>query len=72
MPVVAPEHILISLILDSQILRSEDWYLGGFAQVNIQAYLTRRAGMFVDVVEQLTLSHLQRQDQMSALITAEW
>ena len=36
------------------------------------AYLTRRAGMFPDVVERLALEHLGRGDQLSALITAEW
>ena len=38
----------------------------------LEAYLTRRAGMFVDVVEQLVSLHLQKGDQMSALITGEW
>ena len=36
------------------------------------AYLTRRAGMFPDIVERLAMDHLARGDQLSALITAEW
>ena len=38
----------------------------------MEAYLTRRAGMFVDVAEQLVTNHLQKEDVMSALITGEW
>ena len=39
---------------------------------SVEAYLTRRAGMFTDVVEQLVSLHLQKGDTMSALITGEW
>ena len=39
---------------------------------NIEAYLTRKAGMYMDVVEQLVSNHIQRNDNMSALITGEW
>lgn len=39
---------------------------------SMEAYLTRRAGMFVDVAEQLVTNHLQKEDVMSALITGEW
>ena len=35
-------------------------------------YLTRKTGMFPDVVERLALQHLRKGDQLSALITAEW
>ena len=35
-------------------------------------YLTRHAGMYPDVVEQLVANHLQKRDSMSALITSEW
>ena len=48
---------------------------GGYSDsglATLEAYLTRRAGMFVDVVEQLVSLHLQKGDQMSALITGEW
>ncbi|KAK9809015.1 hypothetical protein WJX72_007933 [[Myrmecia] bisecta] len=41
-------------------------------QVHLQAYLTRRAGMYIDVVEQLMANHLSKGDTMSALITGEW
>ncbi len=39
---------------------------------SVDAYLTRKAGMFPDVVERLALNHIARGDQMSALITSEW
>ena len=39
---------------------------------SVEAYLTRRAGMFTDVVEQLVSLHLQKGDTLSALITGEW
>jgi hypothetical protein len=38
----------------------------------IEAYLTRKAGMYTDVAEQLITNHLQKDDLMSALITGEW
>ncbi len=38
----------------------------------LEAYLTRKAGMYMDVAEQLVNNHLQKDDLMSALITAEW
>jgi hypothetical protein len=38
----------------------------------ISAYLTKHAGMYIDVCEQLVLFHMERGDTMSALITAEW
>ncbi|KAI7837860.1 hypothetical protein COHA_008347 [Chlorella ohadii] len=39
---------------------------------SLDAYLTRKAGMFPDVAERLALAHLAKGDQMSALITGEW
>ncbi|KAK9915951.1 hypothetical protein WJX75_006382 [Coccomyxa subellipsoidea] len=39
---------------------------------SVDAYLVRKAGMYPDVVERLALNHVQKGDQMSALITAEW
>lgn len=39
---------------------------------SLEAYLTRKAGMFCDVSEKLALNHLKKGDSMSALITAEW
>lgn len=47
-------------------------YTAGTAQGNLNAYLTRKAGMYADVVEQLVANHLDKDDKMSALITAEW
>lgn len=47
-------------------------YTAGTAKDNLNAYLTRKAGMYADVVEQLVANHLQKEDNMSALITAEW
>ena len=47
-------------------------YSCGDAGSNLYAYLTRKAGMYPDVVEQLVANHLNKQDNMSALITAEW
>lgn len=38
----------------------------------LNAYLTRRVGMFLDVAEQLVQAHFDKDDAMSALITAEW
>lgn len=38
----------------------------------IEAYLTRKAGMYTDIAEQLVTNHLQKGDLMSALITGEW
>lgn len=38
----------------------------------LNAYLTRRVGMFLDVAEQLVQAHFDKDDTMSALITAEW
>lgn len=38
----------------------------------LNAYLTRRVGMFLDVSEALVQAHFDKGDQMSALITAEW
>jgi hypothetical protein len=48
---------------------------GAFARSGlkvIEAYLTRKAGMYTDVAEQLVTNHLQKDDLMSALITGEW
>ena len=39
---------------------------------SLDSYLTRSAGMYPDVVERLALRHLEKGDNMSALITAEW
>lgn len=47
-------------------------YTAGTAKGNLNAYLTRKAGMYADVVEQLVANHLDKGDEMSALITAEW
>lgn len=47
-------------------------YMAGTAQDNLHAYLTRKAGMYPDVVERLVANHLDKKDNMSALITAEW
>ncbi|KAL4422026.1 hypothetical protein ABPG77_005456 [Micractinium sp. CCAP 211/92] len=38
----------------------------------LDAYLTRKAGMFPDVAERLVQAHLDKGDTMSALITGEW
>lgn len=38
----------------------------------LDAYLTRKAGMFPDVAERLVQAHMGKGDQMSALITGEW
>ena len=54
----------------SAIYEQGDIRASGLASV--EAYLTRRAGMFTDVVEQLVSLHLQKGDTMSALITGEW
>lgn len=48
---------------------------GTFARSGLklmEAYLTRKAGMYPDVAEQLVTNHLQKDDLMSALITGEW
>ncbi|PSC67647.1 Cyclin delta-3 isoform 1 [Micractinium conductrix] len=48
---------------------------GAFAASKLptmDAYLTRKAGMFPDVAERLVQAHLDKGDQMSALITGEW
>lgn len=54
----------------------EDLYQRGtFAESgmgSVDAYLIRKAGMYPDVVERLAMNHIQKGDQMSALITAEW
>ncbi|DBA77568.1 TPA: hypothetical protein ACH3X1_009374 [Trebouxia sp. C0004] len=47
-------------------------YTTGNAASNLNAYLTRKAGMYPDIVEQLVANHLQKGDSMSALITSEW
>ncbi len=39
---------------------------------SLETYLTRRAGMYPDVVERLVAAHLAKGDEMSALITGEW
>ena len=39
---------------------------------SLEAYLVRRVGMFCDVSEHLVQAHLDKGDNMSALITAEW
>jgi hypothetical protein len=39
---------------------------------SLEAYLARKAGMFCDVAETLSLNHLKRGDTMSALVAAEW
>jgi hypothetical protein len=38
----------------------------------MSAYLTRKAGMYPDVVEALAMGHLAKGDSMSALVTGEW
>ena len=47
-------------------------YSQGDAADSLYAYLTRKAGMYPDIVEQLVANHLDKGDNMSALITAEW
>ena len=47
-------------------------YNTGDAASNLNAYLTRKAGMYPDIVEQLVANHLEKGDNMSALITSEW
>lgn len=39
---------------------------------SIHAYIARRVGMFLDVSEALVQAHFDKDDSMSALITAEW
>lgn len=47
-------------------------YSQGDAADSLYAYLTRKAGMYPDIVEQLVANHLDKGDSMSALITSEW
>ena len=47
-------------------------YSQGDAAGSLNAYLTRKAGMYPDIVEQLVANHLDKGDNMSALITSEW
>ncbi|KAL3150032.1 hypothetical protein ABBQ38_013385 [Trebouxia sp. C0009 RCD-2024] len=47
-------------------------YNPGDAASSLYAYLTRKAGMYPDIVEQLVANHLNKGDSMSALITSEW
>ena len=47
-------------------------YSPGDAAESLYAYLTRKAGMYPDIVEQLVANHLEKGDSMSALITSEW
>ena len=47
-------------------------YSPGDAADSLYAYLTRKAGMYPDIVEQLVANHLNKGDSMSALITSEW
>ena len=47
-------------------------YSPGDAGNGLLAYLTRQAGMYPDVGEQLVANHLNKGDSMSALITSEW
>lgn len=39
---------------------------------SLHAYVARRVGMFLDVSEALVQAHFDKNDSMSALITAEW
>jgi hypothetical protein len=39
---------------------------------SLNAYIARRVGMFLDVSEALVQAHFEKNDPMSALITAEW
>lgn len=39
---------------------------------SLHAYIARRVGMFLDVSEALVQAHFDKNDSMSALITAEW
>lgn len=39
---------------------------------SLDAYIVRRVGMFCDTSENLVQSHLNKDDKMSSLITAEW
>ncbi len=39
---------------------------------SMSAYLTRSAGMFMDVAEGLVNNHLRNEDLYSGLITSEW
>lgn len=50
----------------------QDIYSSGDAASSLNAYLTRKAGMYPDIVEQLVANHLEKGDSMSALITSEW
>ena len=47
-------------------------YSQGDTADSLYAYLTRKAGMYPDIVEQLVANHLDKGDSMSALITSEW
>lgn len=50
----------------------QQMYSQGDAADSLYAYLTRKAGMYPDIVEQLVANHLDKGDNMSALITSEW
>jgi len=42
------------------------------SKMPLVVYLSRKAGMFPDVAEQLVAKHLAKDDMMSALITSDW
>lgn len=39
---------------------------------SLNAWLTKEKCMFPDVIESLAMGHLEKGDQMSAMITSEW
>ena len=39
---------------------------------SLEAWLTKQGCMFPDAMESLVLGHLERGDQMSAMIASEW
>ena len=39
---------------------------------SLNAWLTKEGCMFPDIIESLAMGHLEKGDQMSAMITSEW
>jgi hypothetical protein len=54
----------------------ERLYKGGAVAASrlpsVNAWLTKQQCMFPDVIESLAMGHLEKGDQMSAIITSEW
>lgn len=68
----APERAVAEAASDYGLRLYEQGNVERSGLPSLNAYIARRVGMFLDVSEALVQAHFEKNDPMSALITAEW